>query len=134
MAELTVDLDRLATHLKSKMETENLSARTAAKTIGFGASTLSRLLQGDSNENMPDLASINKAAQWVGKSLGDLSLSNKQAPSTIAEVEVHLRALPGLAQPDVEALVGMVKAGYEHAKRLRAKKNPQRSRPTPSQS
>src|SRR5712664_3030887 len=116
MAELTVDLDRLATHLKSKMETEDLSARSAAKAIGFGASTLTRLLQGNSNENTPDLASINKAAQWVGLSLANLSHSTKPAPSTIAEVEVHLRALPGLAQPDVDALVGMVKAGYEHAK------------------
>jgi hypothetical protein len=34
----------------------------------------------------------------------------------------HLRALPGLASPDVEALVAMVKAGYRPAKELRAKK------------
>jgi len=122
MSEISVDLDKLATHLKSKMEAEGLSARAAAKAIGFGASTLTRLLQGHSNENVPDLANINKAAIWVGKSLADLSLPSKPKPSTIADVEIHLRALPGLASPDVEALVAMVKASYERAKKLRAEK------------
>ena len=122
----TVDLDRLATYLANKIESDGLSIRSAAKAIGIGASTLTRLLQGNSNENFPDLAVIAKTAEWVGKSLGDLAPSKKAAPTTIAEVEVHLRALPGLAPPDVDALVGMVKAGYEHAKRLRSKKNTQR--------
>src|SRR5581483_400860 len=105
MSALTVDLDRLATYLKNKMESEGLSVRAAAKAMRVGASTLTRLLQGNSNENFPDLAVISKAAQWVGKSLGDLAPSTKAAPSTIADVEVHLRALPGLAPPDVDALV-----------------------------
>jgi transcriptional regulator with XRE-family HTH domain len=130
----TVDLDRLATYLKNKMESEKLSTRAAAKVIGVGASTLTRLLQGNSNENFPDLAVITKAAQWVGKSLGDLATSTKSAPSTIADVEVHLRALPGLTPPDVDALVGMVKAGYERAKKLRTEKSSQRSRTPSSQS
>jgi transcriptional regulator with XRE-family HTH domain len=128
MAELSVDLDRLAVHLRSKIESEGLSIRTAAKLIGFGASTLSRLLQGNSNANVPDLASINKAAAWVEKSLLDVSNTHRAKSSTIADVEVHLRALPGLAQPDVDALVAMVKAGYERAKKLRAEKGSQRQR------
>ena len=37
-------------------------------------------------------------------------------------VEVHLRALPGLEDQDVEALVAMVKAGYNHAKKVRSTK------------
>jgi transcriptional regulator with XRE-family HTH domain len=123
MPELSVDLDRLATYLKSKMKDEDLSVRAAAKAIGFGASTLSRLLQGNSNENVPDLENINRAASWVGKSLADLSSPSKAKPATIADVEVHLRALPGLAKPDVEALVAMVRATYEHAKKFRAKKS-----------
>lgn len=130
----TVDLDRLATYLKNKMESQGLSVRSGAKEIEIGASTLARLLQGSSNENLPDLAVIAKAAEWVGKSLADLSHSKKSAPSTIAEVEVHLRALPGLAPPDVDALVAMVKAGYEHAKKLRTKTSAQRSRTPSSQS
>jgi transcriptional regulator with XRE-family HTH domain len=130
----TVDLDRLATYLTNKMESEGLSVRAAAKQVDIGASTLTRLLQGSSNENFPDLAVVNKAAQWVGKTLGDLAPSNSQAASTIADVEVHLRGLPDLAPPDVEALVAMVKAGYERAKKLRTEKNTQRSRPSSTQS
>lgn len=130
----TVDLDRLAMYLRNKMESEGLSVRSAAKSIDIGASTLTRLLQGRSNENVPDLAVIAKGAEWVGKSLADIAAPKKAVPSTISEVEVHLRALPGLAPPDVDALVAMVKAGYEHAKKLRAKKSSQRSRSPSSQS
>lgn len=131
MPATTVDLDLLATYLRNKMESEGLSVRAGAKEIEVGASTLARLLQGNSNENVPDLAVIIKAAEWVGKSLADLAPSKNPAPTTIADVEVNLRALPGLAPPDVDALVAMVKAGYERAKKLRTEKNPQRSR-TPS--
>ena len=134
MPAATVDLDRIATYLKNKIESEGLSVRSAAKSIGIGASTLARLLQGSSNENVPDLAVMVSAADWVGKSLADFTRSKKPTPSTIAEVEVHLRALPELAPPDVDALVAMVKAGYEHAKKLRAKKRPKRSRSSSSKS
>jgi transcriptional regulator with XRE-family HTH domain len=130
----TVDLDRLATYLANKIQAEGLSGRAAAKKIGIGASTLARLLQGNSNENIPDLAIVATAAQWVGKSLADLAPATTETTSTIADVEVHLRALPHLAPPDVEALVAMVKAGYERAKKLRTEKNTQRPRPSSSQS
>lgn len=133
MSARVVDLDRLATYLTNKIESEGLSIRAAAKEMGLGASTLTRLLQGSANENLPDLAVINKAAQWVGKTLADLG-SDKESASTIADVEVHLRGLPDLAPPDVEALVAMVKAGYERAKKLRAEKKPQRARTPSSQS
>lgn len=129
-----VDLDRLATYLTNKMESEGLSVRAAAKAIDVGASTLARLLQGNANENVPDLAVVNKAAQWVGKTLADLAPSQKESASTIADVEVHLRGLPDLAPPDVEALVAMVKAGYERAKKLRTEKSPQRPGTPTSQS
>jgi transcriptional regulator with XRE-family HTH domain len=122
MQEFSVDLDKLATHLRSKMEAEGLSVRAGAKAIGFGASTLSRLLQGNSNENVPDLANISKAAKWLGKSLADFSMASKPKPATIADVEVQLRGLPGLANTDVEMLVAMVKATYKHAKKLRSEK------------
>ena len=64
MPNLSVDLDLLAIHLKSKLESEGLSVRGAATQIGFGAATLSRLLQGKKSENVPDLTNINKAAGY----------------------------------------------------------------------
>lgn len=122
MPDMSVDLDMLAIHLKNKMEAEDLSIRAAALEMRLGAATLSRLLQGTKSENTPDLSNVNKAAAWVGMTVGDVSPRSHKKPSTIADVEVHLRALPGLARPDIEALVAMVKAGYEHAKAHRAKK------------
>ena len=122
MPDLSIDLDLLATHLQNKMSSEELSVRAAATQIGFGAATLSRLLQGTKSQNVPDLKNVIKAAGWIGMTVGDVSPETQPRPSTIADVEVHLRALPGLASPDIEALVAMVKAGYKRAKELRAKK------------
>lgn len=122
MPDLSVDLDLLATHLQNKMNSDDLSVRAAAAEIGFGAATLSRLLQGTKSENVPDLRNVIKAAAWVGMTVGDVSPETRHRPTTIADVEVSLRALPGLASPDVEALVAMVKAGYQRAKAIRSKK------------
>lgn len=116
------DLDQLAIRLRAKMEVRDLSVRAAAGEMGLGAATLSRLLQGSSSSNTPDLSNVSKAADWAGASLSDLSsASSRNQASTIADVEVHLRALPGLEGSDVEALVAMVKAGYNHARKARAK-------------
>jgi transcriptional regulator with XRE-family HTH domain len=122
MDRYAVDLDQLAVHLRNKMKAEGLSLRGAAKAIVIGAATLSRLLMGSKSENVPDLAVVEKAVKWLGRSLGDFAPATRRSHSTMADVEVHLRALPGLNTRDVEALVGLVKAGYEHAKGLGAKK------------
>lgn len=125
MSNLSVDLDKLATHLKNKIKTGDLSVREAAQEIGFGATTLIRLLQGSVNENVPDLTSVNKAVQWVGRSFSDFSVTTREKKdATIADVEVQLRALPGLEKDDIEALMEMVRISYAHAKKLRAKKRP----------
>jgi transcriptional regulator with XRE-family HTH domain len=120
MAELTVDLDELSTRLRSKMQEQQLSIRAAAKEIGIGAATLGRLLQGSDSKNVPDLSNLDKAAVWIGRSLSQLASSDQSPQSTIADVEVHLRALPDLDPRDVDFLVAIVKAGYE-AKRLRTR-------------
>ena len=44
-AKLNLDLDRLATHLRTKMEEDDLSIRSAAEKIGCSAATLARLLR-----------------------------------------------------------------------------------------
>lgn len=122
MSHHAYDLDQLAIRLKAKMSAKELSVRAAAAEMRMGAATLSRLLQGSDNTNTPDLANVSKAAEWVGVALSELAFAPaKQRRSTIADVEVHLRALPGLAGPDVDALVAMVKASYEHARKVRAK-------------
>lgn len=131
MAELTVDLDQLSTRLRSKMQEQQLSIRAAAKEIGIGAATLSRLLQGSESENVPDLSNLNKAAVWIGRSLSQLASSERSTQSTIADVEVQLRALPDLDPKDVDLLVAIVKAGYE-AKRLRTRKASKEVEGTPS--
>ena len=119
---LNLDLDRLATYLRSKMEEENLSIRTAAPKIGCSPATLARLLQGSKAENVPDSVNLMKAASWVGKRLGDFEAGKARNTSSLADVEVHLRALPGLSKADAEGLVAMVKAAYDAAAKLRAKK------------
>lgn len=122
MAELSIDLDQLALRLRTKMEAQEISLRVAAEQIGVGAATLSRLLRGSENSNLPDLANVNKAAEWLGLSVADLAPRRSgERASTLADVELHLRALPGLDRKDAEVLVGMVRASYDAARKLRAK-------------
>jgi transcriptional regulator with XRE-family HTH domain len=121
-AKLNLDLDRLATHLRTKMEKDDLSIRSAAEKIGCSAATLARLLQGSKAENVPDSVNLMRAASWVGKRLGDFEVGKSKPSSTLGDVEVHLRALPGLSKADAEGLVAMVKAAYDAAAKLRAKK------------
>ena len=119
-----MDRDRLATHLRAKMEARNLSMRAAAEEIGCSAATLARMLDGSKSPNTPDTTNLIRAASWVGRTLAEFEHA-RAAESTIADVEVHLRALKDLASADQEALVGLVKAAYE-ARRLRTKKAPRR--------
>lgn len=120
--ELNLDLSRLATYLRNKMEAEGLSTRTAAPKIGCSPATLARLLQGSKAETVPDSVNLMRAASWVGKSLADFEAGKRKTASTLGDVEVHLRALPGLSKADAEGLVAMVKAAYDAATKLRAKK------------
>lgn len=121
MHEPSIDLDLLAQHLTSKMEEEELSLRPAAEEIGCSPATLSRLLKGADAPNYPDSITLMKAASWVGKRISDFETGNK-TPATLADVEVHLRALPGIDAGDREALVAMVRAAYDAASKLRSPK------------
>lgn len=115
-----VDLNRLATHLRSRLEERDLSARSAAEEIGFSPTTLGRLLQGADAPTIPETANLIRAASWLGRSLSDFESASTKTASSIADVEVHLRALPGLKKPDAEALVAMVQAAYDAARKRRA--------------
>ncbi len=112
MGEGSIDLDVLAKHLKARMEEKRLSIRAAAVEIGCSHATLGRLLQGSRAGSMPDSENLIRAASWVGKSLDDLAPGARRKSTTMADVEVHLRALPGLRGEDAEAIIAMVKAAY----------------------
>ena len=97
--------------------------RAAAAEIGCSPATLSRLLQGEAAPNVADAVNLMRAASWLGKRLSDFETGAQSDSSTIADVEVHLRALPGISKTDAEGLVAMVKAAYDAASRLRGKKS-----------
>jgi transcriptional regulator with XRE-family HTH domain len=118
-----VDLDLLATHLKTKMATEHLAIRAAAEKIGCSSATLGRLLHGAKAPNVPDSVNLLRAANWLGRGLDEF-IAKPHHGSTLADVEVHLRALPSLSPADAEAIVAMVKAAY--GARIDKTKSPRR--------
>lgn len=121
MSTQPLDLDMLATHLRSRMEERGLSLRATAEEVGCSPATMRRLLLGSASPNMPETANIIRAVSWLGRSLADFLVGSPAKPSSIADVEVHLRALPNLTQADTEALVAMVRAAYDSAVHARQK-------------
>jgi transcriptional regulator with XRE-family HTH domain len=118
-----IDLDLLATHLRQGIEDSGNSMRACALEIGVSPATLSRMLQGEAAENYPDSRNLFKAASWLERRLSDFEVGSAPSDSTLADVEVHLRALKGLNDSDQEALVAMVKAAYDAARQLRSEKS-----------
>ncbi len=117
------DFDLLATHLLAEVSRKKLTLRAAASEIGCGAATLARLLQGSKAPNFPDTDTLIRATSWMGKSIADFERGKRPQVSTLADVEVHLRALPNMSPVDAEALVAMVKAAYDAASKHRKKKS-----------
>ena len=104
------------------MEKEGMSGRAAADKIGCSPATLTRMLQGSASPTTPDLVNLMKAASWLGKSISEFELAASRASDKWEEVEVHLRALPGILKSDATALVALVKAARDHATKPRSKK------------
>ena len=123
MKEPVLDRDLLARHLRSKIESEEKSIRAAAEEIGCSPATLSRMLKGSTAANFPDARNIFRAVSWVGKGITDFEPAAKVTSSTLADVEIHLRALPELSEDDKEALVAMVRALHDAAVKVRTKKS-----------
>lgn len=121
MANETVDLDRLASEVNDKMREDGMALREAATQIGCSPATLSRILKGRSAESTPDTKNLFRVVSWLGKSLSDFESGRAPTKASITDVEVHLRALPGLAEKDKDALVAMVRAAHDSF-RFRAKK------------
>jgi len=121
MGQSVLDRDLLASYLRTKIASEDKSIRIAAEEIGCSAATVSRMLRGSSAANFPDARNLLRAASWLGKSITDFEPGARKANSTLADVEVHLRALADLSEQDKEALVAMVKALHDAAVEVRSK-------------
>lgn len=119
MVEELIDRDLLADHLQQRINERDLTIREAAPKIGCSPATLTRLLKGKEADNYPDTKTLIKATSWLGRSLSDFEPGKRPRESSMAEVEVHLRALPGLTDKDRDALVAMVKAAHDAARKLR---------------
>jgi len=114
-----IDRDLLAEHLQQRIDERGLTIREAAAKIGCGPATLTRLLKGEDADNYPDTRTLIKAASWLGRGLSDFESGKRPKESSMAEVELHLRALPGLTEKDRDALIAMVKAAHDAARQLR---------------
>lgn len=112
MATERIDRNKLAAELRRKIETKHLSARRAAQEIGCSAATVGRMLQGADAPNFPEGINLIRVASWLGRSVADFEIGASKNSSSIDEVEVHLRALPGIDADDAEGLVAMVRAVY----------------------
>ncbi len=117
-----IDLDLLADHLKAKMAADDLSLREAARRIGCSPATLSRMLRGSAAQSFPEGETLFTAIAWLGKSVSDFEKGKRPAATTVNDVEVHLRALPGLDEKDIQALVALVRAANEKGMALRSRR------------
>lgn len=110
-----LDRDRLALYLTRRMDELGLTIRSAAPQIGCSSATLGRLLQGSESENVPDTVNVIRAVSWLGMSLSDFAEAADARPSTLADIEVHLRGLRGISNETADAIFAMVKAAYDSA-------------------
>ena len=125
----TTPVKQIALLIKAKRRQNNdQPLRDAASDAKVSAATLSRLERGLS-ASLPDATTLNKLAQWLGVSLGELlqekpGASKSTVPeSTLPEyVEVHLRADKNLSPKTAKALAQMFKALYEQSTSAKTKK------------
>ena len=110
---MAFDRDRLATYVRNKIGTEKLSLRRAAELVGCSPATFSRIL-GDEEGYMPDVATVNAIATWLRKDLADFESTKLEPPKSLADVAVHLHALPDLAPEDAKFIMSVVQLLYEN--------------------
>jgi transcriptional regulator with XRE-family HTH domain len=110
-----VGMDRglLATYLRAKMTEEKLSLRKAAEMVGCSPATLSRLLSGEESDYVPDTATVTAIARWLDKNISDFESDMRPTTSSLANVEIHLHALPDLTSDDARAIADVVRLLYD---------------------
>jgi transcriptional regulator with XRE-family HTH domain len=108
-----LDRERLATYIRNKMADEKLSLRKAAELAGCSPATFSRILGDETDGYMPDTTTLNAIAKWLNKDLSAFAPTNLVAPKSLADVAVHLHALPDLAPADAQFIMNVVQLLYD---------------------
>lgn len=108
-----IDRDLLASYLRNKMNEEELSLRKASEQIGCSAATLSRLLSGSASDYDADTATVTAATKWLNRNLADFEPARRPSESSLAEVEMHLHALPHITETDVRAMMAVITTLYD---------------------
>lgn len=108
-----LDRERLSTYVRNKMAVEKLSLRRAADQAGCSPATFSRLLAGENSEHTPDTDTIDAVIQWVGKPRSEFESTTELGSKTLADVAVHLHALPDLAPEDAKFIMSVVQLLYD---------------------
>lgn len=90
---------------------QDMSLRAVAEATKISAATLSRFESGKGN---PDLATLDKLADWLQLERADIFRATGDAPlDTMGAVEVHLRADPKLDPKTAQALAEGFRIMYE---------------------
>ena len=115
----TTPLKKIAVLIKAKRrENGDQPLRAAAHDAKVSAATLSRL-ERNISATLPDAATLNKLAAWLGVGVGELLQESQQKPGSRPEattpeyVEVHLRADKNLSPKTAKALADMFRTLYE---------------------
>ena len=104
---------QLGNYITSKMRTEGLSLRRAAELANCSPATFSRILGEGDDGYMPDIATLNSIAAWLKKDISDFDSSQFEETKTLADVAVHLHALPDLKPDDAKFIMSVVQLLYE---------------------
>lgn len=116
-----LDRERLAVFIRNKMAVESLSLRRAAEQAGCSPATFSRLLADDVTGHSPDTDTLESVAKWLGKDLSYFDLEKSLESHTLADVAVHLHALPDLAADDAKFIMSVVQLLYEDKRKQKSK-------------
>lgn len=118
--------NRISLLIKAKKRKTGLGVRESAKEAKISAATFSRLERGMS-ATLPDVATLEKLAAWLGVTLDNLLGDKKGRTKTPSSdfstpdlVAVHLRADKNLTPETAKALADMFNTLYEHATKKHA--------------
>lgn len=112
MPENEPNYELIRKRLRLARRRQGISLRDVAEEIDVSASTLSRLERGTGN---PDLPTMNKLIDWLGLDRAAVFgvRAKKEERSTLASVEVLLRADKNLDPETAKTLARIFKTAYQ---------------------